>query len=184
MSMSESHNREVARYLTAFHEAGHAVMAAYLEVPFQLVEVTEDGRGAVKNPEGFTADAAIEPIILLAARAAQDKEMRENNIPQEMIDSFLGTLSKEELQTQGSDELRLQLLYEHLADSYVNLRDKIQFAAWRQYNAKKVEEILNLPEVWAAIKMLAGELKGGCSISSERVRSILQETTNQRDTTL
>jgi hypothetical protein len=157
---------------TAYHEAGHAIMAAFWSIPFHSVALELDfeagtagslrsvAPGKPWNPKPMDHQRTWKQAVVAAAgRAATN--LRNERHPKDKLMHF-----------SDADKSDLAEILDY-ADQF-KMPDPDR---WRVFVSNSARDILARPDVWSAVEVLAGELmqNGEKAISSRRVRKILRE---------
>ena len=152
---------------TPHHEAGHAVVMAWLKLPFIDLAMEEDEEGEMAGqapllPKTYRRDYTDSAIGCAAGQAADN-----------LHEEFCGNPSVEWDNSNDNNQIRiLGMLAECLTTE--------DQRGWFNYVRRYAELILRIPYVWAAVEELAKrsvEL-GGCEISAQEATTILRACKN------
>ena len=178
--MSE-YREPVGCILLAIHEAGHAVIAAHLRVPFRSVTIRPTVEGEKTTSEGHMR------LILKERTFTGSREARIRKLLHNALVTVAGRVAQEELgglslvmserDTSEEDERDLHHLAEELG------LPTAQFESWREYLRDEVRTtIRTVPCVREAINRLEQELRdANKGVSSKRVREILRDARKCED---
>jgi hypothetical protein len=167
--MSDSYERKA----TIIHEAGHAVVAAHLGLPFQYVTaVPTPGfcKGSILygGTDELVSGDLVEmlAVSLLGARVAVEKF---TGLGPHL---FAGAGSFYEI-GYSQDEQGLKDLA-----SLCDFEPPVTFEMWRSYMLREAVRIVSLAHVWQAViqvsEELGGAAKDGQDVTGQRVKAILE----------
>jgi hypothetical protein len=153
-----------SRAFVAVHEAGHAVTAAYLSIPFHDVTARRNKPGGLNGSFSFLVDSdsaalANHCVVVMGSRAAVDWWMGGPGITLFELAELTGK-TKDDLERWMErnyclDEQALQ----SLGNSLYGLNPSSNhFVTWRDEVLKRVENIVAIPHVQEAIIETAAQL--------------------------
>ncbi len=169
------------RRTIAYHEAGHAVMSANFEIPFDYetiaTEVDNDTDmllgGHVMYTEGEGLSDRLECLNL---NDEQDYALAQRIIGH---DAIVGMAARAAVETAGisapaihykSDEKKLCRLFDHF-----HIKNSYTFKVFRQISLENARQIVSHPVIARAVRRVAIELEAKERLTSEEVQAILEE---------
>ena len=178
-------NRRISKRLqgTAYHEAGHAVVAHYFEIPVITISIVPDGDlgGSVTYyplPAGVDWLFAIQPI----------SEEDDAEIPDGLIDCILRHDIEALVMAGMAGMLAEKRVYRrHLRqgaahDYYNTYRDLRRLegnerviAAYWKYLEVRTDDLLNQPSVWASVEAVAEALLTKSSLTCDEMIEAIRE---------
>jgi hypothetical protein len=157
--------------LTAYHEAGHAVVHLHFSHPLKRITIKEEGDAAGYVSHHYPS-RLVEQIDL-----DQITPARRLRVEEEIIGSYAGQFALRRLGVRkwrtgaGQDERDAAELAWRVC-GMENQRSGMAFMRWCKVRA---EDLLARDDIWAAIKALASSLLQRGTISGRDARRIVQE---------
>jgi hypothetical protein len=137
---------------TPYHEAGHAVVMAWLKLPSVDLTVQEDEEGETAGqvsllPETYRRDYTDSAIGCAAGQAADN-----------LHEEFRGSSTSDWDNSNDNNQIRILGM---LAECFTTDDQR----GWFNYVRRYAESILRIPYVWAAVEELA---RGSADLGGER----------------
>jgi len=165
----------------AMHEAGHAVVAAYLRLPLRSVRLVPwDGDSTTLSVAGY---ASVGVELFSTAQRAEAAVMRGDY--ERIVSTKLNSAATMTLAGRATDE-RFRSGAGLGAEAYKGdearleeIADLLQipadsFAEWRLMRLERARSILRIGYVWGAVKDLAAALERSLRVTGLEVRAMLR----------
>ena len=149
---------------TPHHEAGHAVVMAWLKLPLVDLTIEEDEEGETAGqvtllPETYRRDYTDSAIGCAAGQAADN-----------LHEEFCGNPSSDWDNSSDNNQIRILGM---LAECFTTDDQR----GWFNYVRRYAESILRIPYVWAAVEELSrrsGELGGDREVPAKEALTMLR----------
>ena len=145
---------------TAYHEAGHAVIAWGLGIDIGDIVILNEDSGYVSHRSPFS-----EVVDFDEFENSEDFDSVANNM---ILYSLAGPMSEKKFNPDGFDTACSNDDLEKVSELLIRMNtDGASFE-------KKVQEMINDPDTWAVIQLIANQVIEHQGLSRERVQQLLQ----------
>lgn len=168
IAKKRAHSKNL-RY-TAFHEAGHAVMAVLLKLPFRYVTIvpTAEFLGGCN----FRTPSYAQKLRLVAQNPnAWDRDRLENEIIFYMGGAIAEKRISGRIEHTGSSSDRRCAA--DLATAALRYAPPEEVAAYLKYLSVRASNLVNSPEVWEQVMLIAHRLLKSKKLTQTEVKEVL-----------
>ncbi|MBC5806179.1 MAG: hypothetical protein DLM53_08935 [Candidatus Eremiobacter antarcticus] len=168
ITTKHEHSKNLRR--TAFHEAGHAVMAVLLKLPFRYVTIvpTAEFLGGCN----FRTPSYAQKLRLVAQNPnAWDRDRLENEILFYMAGAIAEKRISGRIEARGSSSDRH--CASDLATAALRYAAPEEVVAYLKYLSVRASNLVNSPEVWAQVVLIAQRLLKIKKLTQTEVKEVL-----------
>ncbi len=161
---------------TAYHEAGHAVMCCWLQIPITDISIFQEGDTLGYVNHGNLDFHDIDEFNLFF----DDSSRKHFDVERMVMVSFAGQAAVSLLSKRhascGVDDDRQSILNQLI---YLTRGDGKLAGAWGNYLYQRTLSMLSTPVLWKAVVRLASELLEKKVLSGVNADSIIREAMNE-----